>query len=131
MTDQADPTTKPWRIQRMRTKGWRMPEGTIYVGRPTVWGNGFHVGSTGWRPAPDCPETGRWDKIDRNPLTIETAVEAYRRSELWAMRDEDYAARLRFALAGRDLACWCPLSRPCHADILLELANNTPSKREG
>jgi hypothetical protein len=27
------------------------------------------------------------------------------------------------ALAGRDLACWCPLGQPCHADVLLELAN--------
>jgi hypothetical protein len=24
---------------------------------------------------------------------------------------------------GRDLACWCPLDEPCHADVLLELAN--------
>ncbi len=27
------------RIQRKRTKGWRMPEGAVFVGRPTVWGN--------------------------------------------------------------------------------------------
>ncbi|SII07108.1 Uncharacterised protein [Mycobacteroides abscessus subsp. abscessus] len=26
-------------------------------------------------------------------------------------------------LAGHDLACWCPLDQPCHADVLLELAN--------
>jgi hypothetical protein len=26
-------------------------------------------------------------------------------------------------LAGRDLACWCPLDQPCHGDVLLELAN--------
>lgn len=26
-------------------------------------------------------------------------------------------------LRGRDLACWCPLDQPCHADVLLELAN--------
>ncbi|MCG7592419.1 DUF4326 domain-containing protein [Mycobacterium sp. PSTR-4-N] len=27
------------------------------------------------------------------------------------------------ALSGRDFACWCPLDQPCHADVLLELAN--------
>lgn len=26
-------------------------------------------------------------------------------------------------LCGRDLACWCPSDQPCHADVLLELAN--------
>lgn len=31
----------PVRIQRKRTKGWRMPEGAVYVGRPTKWGNPF------------------------------------------------------------------------------------------
>ena len=31
----------PERIQRKRTKGWRMPEGAIYVGRPTKWGNPY------------------------------------------------------------------------------------------
>ena len=31
----------PQRIQRKRTKGWRMPEGAVYVGRPTKWGNPF------------------------------------------------------------------------------------------
>lgn len=35
----------PQRIQRMRTKGWRMPAGALYVGRGTVWGNPWVVGS--------------------------------------------------------------------------------------
>jgi hypothetical protein len=33
------------------------------------------------------------------------------------------AAALRRDLAGHDLACWCPLDQPCHADVLLEIAN--------
>jgi hypothetical protein len=33
------------RIQRKRTKGWRMPEGVVYVGRGTQWGNPFKVNS--------------------------------------------------------------------------------------
>ena len=114
---------KPKRIQRRRVRGWRMPEGAIYVGRPTAWRNVFKVGSTDWIPAEDCATTGRWNKSPHPPLTAAEAVEAFRRSELWAMRDEDYAASLRFALAGRDLACWCRLDAECHADVLLELAN--------
>lgn len=35
--------TAPVRIQRRRTKGWRMPEGAVYVGRPSPWGNPFPV----------------------------------------------------------------------------------------
>jgi hypothetical protein len=26
-------------------------------------------------------------------------------------------------LRGKNLACWCPLDQPCHADVLLEIAN--------
>ena len=29
----------------------------------------------------------------------------------------------RTELRGRDLACYCPLDRPCHADVLLAVAN--------
>jgi hypothetical protein len=32
-------------------------------------------------------------------------------------------AEIRAQLTGRDLCCWCPLGRPCHADVLLEIAN--------
>ena len=32
-----------------------------------------------------------------------------------------------YGLRGRVLACWCPLSQPCHADVLLELANGATS----
>jgi hypothetical protein len=35
---------KPIRIQRKRTKGWKMPENTVYVGRGSKWGNPFSIG---------------------------------------------------------------------------------------
>jgi hypothetical protein len=45
-------------------------------------------------------------------------------------RDDLFARRLgitiedaRRELRGRDLACYCPLEEPCHADVLLEVAN--------
>ena len=31
--------------------------------------------------------------------------------------------RLRIDLAGKNLACWCKPGEPCHADVLLEIAN--------
>ncbi len=47
-----------------------------------------------------------------------TAVAWFRR---WAAGD--YTAEARRVLGGHDLACWCRLDQPCHADVLLELAN--------
>ncbi|MBK7274882.1 MAG: DUF4326 domain-containing protein [Actinomycetales bacterium] len=56
----------PQRIQRQRTKGWRMPEGAVYVGRPTKWGNPF-----GGLPRPCCEA---WDVRDNNGVTDLTEV---------------------------------------------------------
>ena len=88
----------PQRIQRRRTKGWRMPEGAVYVGRGTKWGN---------------------------PIRVEEGVTAQDAVNMYAF-GIDYAgspSAIRDELAGKDLACWCKLGAPCHADVLLELAN--------
>lgn len=90
----------PVRIQRRRTARWRMPEGAVYVGRPTRWGSPFPHNGTA---------TSRTE-----------AVAAYR--DLVAA-DPDLQAAARRQLAGRDLACWCPPDQPCHADVLLAIAN--------
>lgn len=34
---------------------------------------------------------------------------------------------IRILLGGQNLACWCPLDQPCHADVLLEIANRDQS----
>jgi hypothetical protein len=47
-------------------------------------------------------------------------VEGYR---LHLTEHPEIADRARAELRGHDLACWCPLDQPCHADVLLELAN--------
>lgn len=106
------------RIQRQRTKGWRMPEGAIYVGRPTRWGSPFYV------PGKDA---GRQDgtvfdiRVGVSVRTRSDSVDAYRRElENWNL---DSLARWLAPLRGHDLACWCPLDQPCHGDVLLELAN--------
>jgi hypothetical protein len=98
----------PERIQRKRTAGWRMPEGAVYVGRPTEWGNPYT-----FRPVWLADEY----RDLRDPAGL---VAAYR---ALVTDTPAYVARARTVLAGRDLACWCPLDQPCHADVLLEVAN--------
>jgi hypothetical protein len=113
----------PERIQRKRTKGWKMPDGAIYVGRPTKWGNPYHVG--GNYADDDLDEDGKevigqsWDNISK-----ETAIKFYED----AIANHYPAVKITMAeiileLRGHDLACWCPLDQPCHADVLLRLAN--------
>jgi Domain of unknown function (DUF4326) len=112
----------PQRIQRKRTKGWRMPEGAVYVGRPSRWGNPNEVGygPGAWFASVFGGE--KWFETEAEAR--QCAVDAFRSDLLWdfsrfADLREDYLWRLR----GRDLACWCPIDQPCHADVLLELAN--------
>lgn len=115
------------RIQRRRTPGWRMPPNAVYVGRPTRWGNP-------WRVDDDLGRALLWDAA--------TVVELYRVD----LRTKvplgfDLAAFLQ-PLRGHDLVCWCrtcpahadglplgtvcPDCAPCHADVLLALANLPP-----
>lgn len=89
-----------------------MPKGSVYVGRPTKWGNPIS-----WQP----------------PLDRIYAVRAY---ENWLAGcqiqrelhgEPPSVDEIQAALAGKDLACFCSLDQPCHADVLLELANARPS----
>jgi len=122
----------PQRIQLRRTKGWKMPENTVKVDRSTRWGNPFVChsdrGPNGkcWPMVPEVavgsfrsmlakegawyPQPLPWPK-GKIPAGPPTTVEDVRRE-----------------LRGKNLACWCPLYKdgkrvPCHADVLLEIAN--------
>lgn len=119
MTDE-----RPQRIQRKRTAGWRMPEGAVYVGRPTKWGNPwcicrrescdrFHAASARQAAGFYAEAVVARDMADADGRT----TNGYVRS----------SAEIRAALGGRDLACWCPEGRPCHADVLLKIANEEPT----
>src|SRR3990167_6242156 len=114
----------PKRIQRKRTKGWRMPEGVVYVGRPSKFGNPFVLRQD--EPIAPKPEPMwavtfngtvlvRWDT---RQLAANDAVDRFRRvmRTMWSPIEKELLATLR----GKDLACWCPLDLPCHADVLLE-----------
>lgn len=131
----------PKRIQRRRTKGWKMPEGAVYVGRPGKWGNPFAVkkAMTGWlvldgRFEPDTKIMHI--KPDKRAAAL-TAVNLFSAQ----MQIDSMLFELPFhELRGKNLACWChlcdahkdgkplgvecPDCNPCHVDILLEMANS-------
>lgn len=152
----------PVRVQRKRTKGWRMPEGAVYVGRGSRWGNPYRIGdaqlrfprvdgteswqfegrlhkTSGEKHAfhhPDYTVNARGDIIyritwhDVRDATREECVALFReyatgQLDMLEYRHKSRAGEIREALAGKDLACWCPLDKPCHADVLLELANGS------
>lgn len=133
----------PVRIQRKRIKGWRMPPNTIYVGRGTVWGNPYNVGQIGrveyetmsddqlrafdfsvrdvtinGQTIPCRPMPPNRIIAFEAPLTIEDVILLYHKH----VRDNAIDVT---PLRGKNLACWCPLHRRCHADVLLKLANQS------
>ena len=126
------PAPTPVRIQRKRTKGFDLQAASrpvnglecVYVGRPTMWGNPFHV----------------QDAVDACDCRLRSAhVYARQWFVEWLNAADDQFAPMReyagmkgerdaiFArireLRGKNLACFCNLDHACHADVLLELAN--------
>lgn len=111
--------TAPIRIQLSRKKGWRMPPNTVKVDRTTKWGNPCVVGVHGTRA--QCVE---WFALALKGATVlghKCEDGTWLADKLIAYRK--MAKRDRRHLRGKNLACWCPLNAPCHADVLLELAN--------
>lgn len=121
----------PKRIQRKRTKGWRKPEGAVYVGRRAkhdvgIWGNP-------WRPGRRMAEAGIGILYDSglidvvmanhdHKITTEEAVALYRTYIKGCIKNNPHYYTIE-RLRGKDLMCWCKLDSPCHADVLLEIAN--------
>ena len=107
---------KPRLIKRQRTKGWRMPVGAIYVGRPGPWGNPWRVDA--------------WIG-----LTALVAV-SYFSEWLSSGYPRGFARRHQWILEhlpelrGKDLVCWCgdwtlgdPDPPACHGVVIMRLAN--------
>lgn len=116
----------PQRIRRSRRKGYRLPGDAIYVGRPTLWGNPFVVGSWthgGHGSHARCVILHRaWLAGRIGDLTLERMGFCPAQIEALLRKRERILARLH-ELAGHDLACWCPLtSEWCHADTYLVMA---------
>lgn len=110
----------PRRIQLRRTRGWRLPPNAVVVSRPSKWGNPFD-----WREA-----LAEWGG---SPDEARAAVVGVYRDWLTMAEPERFPDHLRarrvailaslHALRGRPLACWCAPDAPCHADVLIEIAN--------
>ena len=98
----------PKRVQLLRTKGWRMPLNTVKVDRTTKWGNPFRIGDT-------HPKCG-------HPMRLEDTVALFR--ERIGQGPPFDVELIRTELRGRNLGCWCPPGQPCHADVLLRIANS-------
>ena len=97
----------PVRVRLSRAKGWRMPPNTVKVDRASRYGNDFVMAHEGTR---------------------NEAIAAFERQAAAQMAAcPDWYAPLR----GKNLACWCPLDKPCHADVLLRLANHEPPNTKG
>lgn len=113
---------KPKRIQRRRTKGWRMPPNTVSVTRPGPFGNPFR--------ASECRDAGF---TGTDTEIAARCVEAFRTwlGPSWRLNwdgpeseyTRDRLMKNLHKLRGKDLACYCGLDQPCHGDVLLELAN--------
>jgi hypothetical protein len=88
------------RIQRKRIRGWQTPAGAVYVGRPSNWANRHDIYVYGWRGAV-----------------------ALFREDLEAVTEEEREAWLAPLRPATALVCWCPLDKPCHADVLIEYLN--------
>lgn len=135
----------PKRIQRKRTKGWKMPAGAVYVGRGSKWGNPFVIGEPsgifdglagrclGIRDQVEIliPALTREQVVEYYQAAVEGMIgpEMYPHGHNWRDRFMMKSRALwpnvaaRQELRGKDLACWCAPGAPCHADVLLEIAN--------
>jgi len=88
------------KVLNMYHTGKKVPEGAVYIGRPTKWGNPFEIGKDGTR---------------------EQVVEKYK---MWITEfAPDLVAAAKLELRGKDLVCWCA-PKACHGDVLIEIANS-------
>jgi hypothetical protein len=106
--------SEPKRIRLSRAKGWRLPENTVVVNRPTKWGNPFVVGKDG--DAAYCVKLHRHMLAGYAALDCTPTVDEQKAARIYAVEHLD-------ELTGKNLACWCAIDKPCHADTLLQAAN--------
>lgn len=110
----------PKRIQRKRTKGWRMPPNTVSVTRPGKHGNPYYPGSgLGYGRINKEGKPVSWDIGDPR---VQVMFFKWRMDDMKKHEQTKYEAYIA-PLRGKNLACWCKLGDPCHGDVLLELAN--------
>lgn len=124
-------TVKPIRLQLSRRKGFDLQAASraaneleaVNVARPSKWGNPFSVHP---HHAPGRP----WNGVAGGTYSMPTAADAVAAfRDMFDVTDAGpdsliYMLRQHIhELRGKNLACWCKPGEPCHADVLLELAN--------
>jgi hypothetical protein len=120
--------TAPVRIQRKREKGFNLQAASRAINglpaqcvdRSTRWGNPFRVGHGLTMKYADGDKLQLCDHIKNDAKAV-----AWFRGlcEANLARNPAWYGRHFAQLRGKNLACWCALDAPCHADVLLEIAN--------
>ena len=112
-----------------------MPDGALYVGDGSTFANPFRVGRNVIGRTIQYVTT-RQEAVDlfRNWLRSDATSRLYADQNLIVAHGQIWAVLASGGMTDRDLVCWCPLGEPCHADVLLELANkprgnDAPSRR--
>ena len=108
----AEPMTGAPRRIRHRV-GAALPENTMLVGKGSSWATPFKAGELGVLRGSD----DTW--VFFRPADEEEALGMFRT----LLEQPGIRAKVVADLRGKNLACWCPLDQPCHADALLEAAN--------
>lgn len=116
----------PTRIQLQRAEGWSMPPNTIKVDRTTKWGNPFVVGRDGTQA--ECVEAFGFLAGEEASLGLLARMLAPNGLEATRQTLDELSADPS-PLRGKNLACWCRLDQPCHADVLLRLVALNPTQQ--
>lgn len=112
------------RIQRKRLKGWKKPVNSIYIGRPSIFGNPFLINEKVFQASP-CMEFWAEDKFSQKDLekygenqiirTVDEAIRLYKEYIL-----PEIPKDILNQLKGKTLMCWCSLNEPCHGDVIID-----------
>ena len=106
----------PERVRLRRAKGWRKPPNTVVVARPSRFGNPFSMREAAQRFPSMSPEQARSFVVDEFRSMLDAP-------DLRSWRGYPTDDEIKRELRGKNLACWCPEDGPCHADVLLDIAN--------
>lgn len=121
--------TVPIRVQQRRTKGWRKPDNTVSVARPSKFGNPFAIGHS-FKVVDSggvITDFSQWRTVYVRDATEAVAlfsewVEG--RIRIVSFHWQPTRAEIRAQLRGRNLMCFCPPTQACHVDVLLPIANS-------
>lgn len=100
----------PIRTQRSRHRKPGIPVGSVYVGRPSQWGNPAVI--------------GEYYAGERVRTNYDAVAAFYDYCRTFALTDPVAFRSWLFPLIDRNVCCWCPHDSPCHGDILIALARH-------